>query len=226
MKRLVFVIAPLVVVAVALSGCATKKYVNDSVAQVNEKVTSLSKSLEETQERTRQNEARIQQVDEKYGKQVAAVEEKAATAGKTAAAAQSTAERAILRAEEVDKAVRKLMYEVTISEASGNFKFGQTELPDAAKAQIDQLVARLKADPAKGAYIEIEGHTDNVGDKAVNERIGLLRAEAVKRYLYEKHGIPLHKMSVISYGEDRPVAPNTTREGRAQNRRVVIRVLS
>lgn len=225
MNRLVL-IAPVVAVAVALSGCATKKYVNDSVAQVNDKVTSLSKSLEETQERTRQNEARIQQVDEKYGKQVAAVDEKAAAAGKAAATAQSTADRAILRAEEVDKAVRKLIYEVTISEASGNFAFGQTELPDAAKAQIDQLVERLKADPTKGTYIEIEGHTDNVGDKAVNERIGLMRAESVKRYLYEKHGVPLHKMSVISYGEDRPAAPNTTRKGRAQNRRVVIRVLS
>lgn len=225
MNRLVF-IAPLAAVAVALSGCATKKYVNDSVAQVNEKVTALSKSLEETQERTRQNEARIQQVDEKYGKQVAAVDEKATTAGKTAATAQSTAERAILRAEEVDKAVRKLVYEVTISEASGNFRFGQTDLPDAAKVQIDKLIERLKADPTKGSYIEIEGHTDNVGEKEVNQRIGLLRAEAVKRYLYEKHGIPLHKMSVISYGEDRPVAPNTTRAGRAQNRRVVIRVLS
>jgi outer membrane protein OmpA-like peptidoglycan-associated protein len=60
----------------------------------------------------------------------------------------------------------------------------------------------------------------------VNERIGLQRAEAVKRYLHEKHQIPLHKMNVISYGEDKPVAPNTTKEGRAQNRRVVIRVLS
>ncbi len=225
MNRLVL-IAPLVAVAVALSGCATKKYVNDSVAQVNDKVTSLSKSLEETQERTRQNEARIQQVDDKYGKQVAVVDEKASAAGKAAAAAQSTAQQAILRAEEVDKAVRKLIYQVTISEASGNFRFGQTDLPDAARAQIDQLVERLKADPTKGAYIEIEGHTDNVGDTAVNERIGLMRAESVKRYLYEKHGVPLHKMNVISYGEDRPAAPNTTREGRAQNRRVVIRVLS
>ncbi len=224
MNRLVF-IAPLAV-AVVLSGCATKKYVNDSVAQVNDRVTSLSKALEETQERTRQNEARIQQVDEKYGKQVAAVDEKASTAGKTAAAAQSAAERAILRADEVDKTVRKLVYEVTISEAAGQFAFGQTELSDSAKAQIDQFVERLKADPTKGAYLEIEGHTDNVGDKAVNERIGLLRAEAVKRYLHEKHGIALSKMSVISYGEEKPVAPNTTREGRAQNRRVVIRVLS
>ena len=52
-----------------------------------------------------------------------------------------------------------------------------------------------------------------------------MRAEAVKRYLYEKHQVPLHKINVISYGEDKPVSPNKTRAGRAQNRRVVIKVL-
>ena len=84
---------------------------------------------------------------------------------------------------------------------------------------------QLKADP-KGVFIEIEGHTDNVGDKAFNEKLGLARAEAVKRYLYQQHQVPLHKINVFSYGEDKPVAPNTNRAGRAQNRRVVVRVLS
>ena len=65
-----------------------------------------------------------------------------------------------------------------------------------------------------------------MGPAELNERLGLERAESVKRYLYEQHQIPLHKISVISYGEEKPVAPNDTREGRAQNRRVVMRVLS
>jgi len=87
------------------------------------------------------------------------------------------------------------------------------------------MIAGLKADP-KGAFFEIEGHTDDVGPTLVNEKLGLERAEAVKRYLYEHHQIPLHKINVISYGEEKPVAPNKTKEGRAQNRRVVIRVLA
>ncbi len=117
------------------------------------------------------------------------------------------------------------MYEVVLSESSGHFKFNKVELPDDAKAKIDQLVGQIKADP-KGAYFEIEGHTDNVGDPKINERLGLVRAETVKRYLYEQHQIPLHRMNVISYGEDKPVTDNKTRANRAQNRRVVIRVLS
>jgi peptidoglycan-associated lipoprotein len=87
------------------------------------------------------------------------------------------------------------------------------------------MVTQLKADP-KGIFIEIEGHTDNVGTAAYNEHLGRERADVVKRYLYEQHQVPLHKINVISYGEEKPVAPNKTREGRGQNRRVVVRVLS
>ena len=97
--------------------------------------------------------------------------------------------------------------------------------PTQTTKEQDELIAQLKADP-KGAYFEIEGHTDNTGAAEFNKKLGLDRAEAVKAYLYEKHQIPLHKINVISYGEEKPVAPNTTRQGRAQNRRVVVRVLS
>ena len=87
------------------------------------------------------------------------------------------------------------------------------------------MIADLKANP-RGNFVEIEGHTDSSGDKMVNQRIGEARAEAVKRYLYETHQVPLHKMNVISWGEDKPVSPNNTKDGRAQNRRVVIRILA
>ena len=139
--------------------------------------------------------------------------------------ARSAADAAANKAEAVDKASRRLVYEVVLSEDSGNYKFGKTELPDEAKQKIDEMVAQLKQDP-KNVYIEIEGHTDSLGNKVVNERIGLERAQAVQRYLYEQYQIPLHKMNVISYGEEKPIAPNKTKAGRAQNRRVVIKVLA
>jgi outer membrane protein OmpA-like peptidoglycan-associated protein len=217
------------VVTFGMSGaaCATKGYVNTQVGQVSSKVDSVSTSLEETQERTRQNEAKIGEVDTKAGAARQAADSAAQAAQQADSKAASAAEAATMaasRVEELDKAVKRINYEVVLSEDSGGFRFGGITLPDEAKSKIDQLVSQLKADP-KGAYFEIEGHTDNVGGKEINERIGLERAETVKRYLYEQHQIPLHKINVISYGEDKPAAKNNTRDGRAQNRRVVIRVL-
>jgi len=210
------------------TACATKKFVRTSVGEVNEKVDSLGRSVEETQERTRANEGRIAEVD----KAAQAADQKATAAGQSAERANSAAGEAAnaakaadARAAAVEKANARLVYEVVLSEDQGNFKFAQTELPDEAKAALDQMITQLKADP-KGAWFEIEGHTDNVGAPTINERIGMERAEAVKRYLYEQHNIPLHKMNVISYGEEKPIAPNRTRDGRAQNRRVVIKVLA
>ena len=220
MRKLLFVI-PLVMLGAGSTACATKKFVRGEVGQVNTKVQGLSTQLEETQERTKKNEARIAEVDTK-----------ADEAGKSASAAQSSADaakadaaKADAHAAAVESASKKLIYEVVLNEDEGNFKFGKVELPDEAKQKIDEMVAQLKQDP-KNVFLEIEGHTDGVGDKAVNEKIGLARAEAVKRYLYEQYQIPLHKMNVISYGKDKPIAPNKTKAGRAQNRRVVIKVLA
>jgi len=224
-----FVAVPIALVAVGGStACATKKFVRTSVADVNSKVDSLGRSVEETQERTRRNEGRITEVDQKA--QAAAqsaqqANDAAAAANTAAAAAGSTAKEADTKIDTLDKQNKRLVYEVVLSEDQGNFKFGKTDLPDSAKQRIDQMVAQLKQDP-KNIYLEIEGHTDNVGDKATNERIGLARAEAVKRYLYDQYQVPLFKINVISYGEEKPIAPNKTRAGRAQNRRVVIKVLA
>jgi len=212
------------IVAVGVGGstaCASKKYVRTRVGEVNGKVETLSQTLEDTQERTRKNESRIGEVDQKAD----AAGQRADAAGKAATEAKDTANTVGMKTDQLDKASKRLIYEVVLSEDQGNFKFGKVDLPEPAQARVDEVINQLKADP-KGVYIEIEGHTDNVGEKMVNERIGLERAEAVKMYLYEHHQIPLHKISVISFGEDKPVAPNNTKAGRAQNRRVVIKVLA
>ena len=233
MRKSLFVIA-LSAFAVGTTACASKGFVNEQVGGVSKKVDSLGTSLEETQERTRQNEGKISEV----GQQATAArgaadaaQRSATSAGQAASAADAkagaaadAARMASARAEEVDGRMKRLVFEVVLSEDSGNFKFNASTLPDEAKAKIDDMIARVKADP-KGAYFEIEGHTDNVGDKWVNEKIGLARAESVKRYLYEQHKVPLHRMNVISYGEEKPATTNKTRDERAQNRRVVIKVL-
>jgi outer membrane protein OmpA-like peptidoglycan-associated protein len=233
MLRKFLVAIPITVLAIGGStACATKKFVRTSVGEVNEKVDSMGRSIEETQERTRKNEGRITEVDQKAqaaGQSAQAANDAAAAANTAANSAAATATKvgseANTKFDAIDKASKRLVYEVVLSEDQGNFKFGKTVLPDEAKHKLDEMVASMKQDP-KNIYLEIEGHTDNVGAPTTNEKIGLARAEAVKRYLYEQYQIPLHKMNVISYGEDKPIAPNKTRAGRAQNRRVVIKVLA
>ncbi len=227
-RQLVIALPIAALVAGGSTACATKGFVRTSVGEVNEKVDSLGRSLEETQERTRQNEGRIAEVDQKAAaaaQSASAANTAAASANSAATAAGTKADTANTKVETLDKASRRLVYEVVLSEDNGNFKFANTELPDEAKAKLDQMVTQIKADP-KGVYFEIEGHTDNTGSELINQKLGLERAEAVKRYLYEQHQVPLHKMNVISYGEDKPASPNNTRDGRAQNRRVVVKVLA
>jgi outer membrane protein OmpA-like peptidoglycan-associated protein len=221
MKKLLLVLP---IVALALGGssaCATKKFVKTRVGEVNDKVETLSKSVEDNQERTRKNEQAIADTNQRVGQ----VDQKAEAANKSAADARGAADSAAARAEAVDKASKRLVYEVTLSEDQGGFKFGKALLPDEATARLDEIVTQLKANP-NGAYIEVAGYTDSRGSKDFNQRLGLERAEAVRRYIYEKYQVPLHKINVISYGAEDPVAPNKTREGRAKNRRVVIRVLT
>ena len=221
--------ASLLALTVAVApACATKKFVRTEVGAVNTKVDTLGTSLEETQQRTTRNEGRIGEVDTKAeaaGRAAADARAAAGTAQGAADQASNAAKAVGGRVDTVEASARKLIYEVTLSEDQGNFKFGKVDLPDEAKAAIDMMVGNLKTS-TQAIWIEVEGHTDNVGSKLTNEKIGEERADAVKRYLYTQHQIPLHKINVISYGEDKPVAPNNTRAGRAQNRRVVIRVLS
>lgn len=206
-------------VALVAPACATRGFVRTETAVVDAKIDSVAGMVEETQERALQNGERIGEVDQR-----------AMSAGQAAQMSQAAADGAALAAEEVGGRVAamearadRLILEVTLSEDQGNFAAGQDALPDAARARIDQLVGQLQAD-GQAEFIEIEGHTDSTGDPNYNMRLGMRRAEAVKRYLYEQHDVPLHKMNVFSYGEERPAAPNDTPEGRAQNRRVVIRV--
>jgi outer membrane protein OmpA-like peptidoglycan-associated protein len=225
MKKVVMVVP---VLALALSGttaCATKKFVRTSVGEVNSKVDTLSKSVEENQERTKANEAKIADVDQRATAAAAAADQKAGQAGQRADAAYTAAEAVNTKATALEKASKRIVYEVVLSEDKGNFKFGKAVMPDDTKAEIDTLVQKLKSEP-NGAFIEIEGHTDSSGTPAGNYTLGLQRAENVKRYIYEQHQVPLHRINVISYGEDKPIAPNKTRDGRAQNRRVVIKVLT
>src|SRR5882672_11923690 len=208
------ILVPLVaasVASVALSGCATKKYVGREVGEINQKVDTLSGEMEKTQERVKRTEVRIDDVD------------KQAQAG--ISDAKGSAQTALKRATEAEKAAKgKLIYTVTLSNDKVTFPVNRFQVSDDAKHIVDEAIAQLKAEN-RGVYFEIEGHTDATGPDTYNMKLGEERAEAVRNYLHDQHGIALNRMQVISYGESKPVEDNKTKEHRAQNRRVVIKVL-
>lgn len=186
------------------TGCATKKYVKDEVTRetgaVHTRVDTLQGQVEATQTTVRQHDTRIGE-------------------------ASRTAQEALQRAQEAGKlAEGKLLYETVLSDDKVRFGFDKASVSDEAKAALDQFASPIVGSN-ENVYVEIQGHTDSVGSDTYNEELGLERAEAVRRYLNMQHHIPLHRMSVISYGEAAPVSDNKGRDGRAQNRRVVLVVL-
>ena len=204
-------VLPLVAVALALSGCAKKSYVQREVGEVNQKVDAVSAEVEKTQERVQQNETRIDSVD------------KNAQTGITDA--KGSAQQAMTKATAAEQAAKgKLIYTVTLSNDKVRFPLNRAEISDEAKAIIDEAVTPLKTEN-RGVYFEVQGYTDATGEEPYNFRLGEERAMAVRDYIAKTHGIALSRINVISYGESNPVADNNTKDGRAQNRRVVIRIL-
>ncbi|MFP5285222.1 MAG: OmpA family protein [Thermoanaerobaculia bacterium] len=200
MRNKLWMVALALIVALGATGCATKKYVRQETGAVGQRVDEVSGQVEEAQTRLDTHERQI---------------------GETS----KTAQEALQRAMEAGKlAEGKLLYETVLTDDKVKFGFDTSDLSPEAESALDEFASQLKNQNA-GVYIEIQGHTDSVGSEKYNEELGLLRAEAVRRYLSQKHQFPLHRMNVISYGESAAQSDNSTREGRSQNRRVALVVL-
>lgn len=188
------------------TGCATKKLLRGEVATLDQKIEGVENAVEENQKRIKEHDeqlATIGSLIKQHDSQFSAVDSKI---------------------EEVKKYARgSLLFTETLRNNEAKFKVDSFDLSDEAKGTLDKFVEKLIAEN-KGVYIDIQGHTDSRGPDAWNVLLGEKRAEAVMEYLYKKHHIPLHRMEVISYGSSVPLADNSTREGRAQNRRVEILV--
>ena len=199
------------IIAIGTTGCATKKYVrNETTAvqtRVEEHMTAMETQIEDAQNRLANH-------DQALTEQGIEIEK-----------ASGTALDALERAKAAGKlAEGKLLYEVVLNSDKVTFPFEKADLTDDSKVALDSVAQQLKAEN-KNVYVEIQGHTDSSGAEATHLALGERRAEAVRRYLNMEHGIPLHRMSVISYGESSPVVDNDSRENRAQNRRVSLVVL-
>lgn len=226
MNKLVLVAA---ISAVMTTGCATKEYVHEyvqgQVGPVKEDVKNVDNRVDRTAVALKNlttaqaaTNAEVKNSLDGHASRIARNEADIAQVSKTAREALDRAAAAGKLAE------GKLMYEVVLKDDTLRFKSDSAALSQEAMAALDAFAARLKGDN-KNVFIEIQGHTDSRGEAATNLRIGEARADAVRRYLNMKGGIPLHRMATISYGEAEPIASNMNRDGRSQNRRVVLVVL-
>ena len=159
------------------------------------------------------------------GTRVDAVNTRVDTTDTHLTAVEGTAKDALDRAVAAGKlAEGKFLYQEVLSDDSMKFGLAKADLSPEAQARLDSLAEKLKTDN-RNVYVEVQGHTDATGTKDLNYKLGEERAETVRRYL-NQHGVPLNRMSTISYGPDAPAAPNTDKAGRQANRRVVLIVLS
>jgi peptidoglycan-associated lipoprotein len=228
--------------ALALSGCASKDYVQTQLKPLHEGEAAQNERLRITNTRVDGVAARMGTLDATLttqGGRLNAAEARLARQGVAlaihderlnvhdahiAALAKSTQE-ALDRATAAGKlAAGKVVYEVVLTDDTLRFSLDKAGLSDRAKKALDAFAARIKADN-QGVYVEIQGHTDSTGSTAENDALGLARAQAVQHHLGLKGGLPLHRLAVISYGETAPLADNKQRAGREQNRRVVLVVL-
>jgi outer membrane protein OmpA-like peptidoglycan-associated protein len=204
--------------AMSLSACATKDFVNKTVQPVNALAQSNADSLKDTQ-------GQVSGLQGDVTSKFAATNQRLDANDARLAGLDQATKDAMMRADAAGKlAEGKFLYSVVLSDDGITFPRSGIKLTPEAQTRLASLVDKLKTDN-KNVYLEIQGFTDATGTPAVNERLGQERADAVRKYLSEQ-GVPLNRMNTISYGEDKPVAPNKTRAGRAQNRRVVVVVLS
>ncbi len=210
-KTLVASMAIALVAGLFLTGCATKEYVNEQV-EASKKLTDQKISEVETDV-------------EKNQEEISSLHKKDAELESQMSKISATAQDALARAEEAGKLAKgEFLYEVTLTDEDVKFGFDRYELSDEAKAAIDDFGAKIKQEN-EDVYIEIQGHTDNIGTEKYNLELGYKRAEQVMRYLNMQHGFPLHRMNVISYGEYKPLVENDSKDARAKNRRVTLVVL-
>jgi len=239
------ILAGALMLSVAGTGCATKKYVAKTMAPIETRVTTIEgKDVDQDKKLTSQG----QEIDEvrthvsRSDEKIADADAKAQRGVDTAAAAQKTALEASNQANnamtaanngrdqaiaQVNDVARKMESSMKMKMAASEkvlFATNQSTLNDEAKAALDEFASKLQG---KDRYlVEIQGFTDKTGSADINATLSQRRAETVARYLVNEHQIPLHQVNMLGSGYAQAVGDDSTRDGRKQNRRVEVRLFT
>lgn len=214
-----YLVGGMVLCAVLMSGCVSKKYVDQ---HLNETMTAeIGDIRTEIEELRRSVESQGADIETN----AAEIEALRASTRDHQAKMERLVQEALDRAEAASKVANgEFMYEVTVSDESVGFAFDRSELTEPAMRSLD-IFARVLKEENDPVHIEIQGHTDNIGGQAYNRKLGQARADAVRAYLHTVHNFPLNRMDTFSYGESMPLVDNDTDENRARNRRVMLVVM-
>jgi outer membrane protein OmpA-like peptidoglycan-associated protein len=224
--------------ALLAGGCATKKYVQNTAAPIQAKVDQVGEQTSRNGQQIEDTRNQVKQVDEKAQTGISAAQERASAADQHAATADQHAGEAMASADKANKLGEKNMQDLSSlrsvvaniddyklqTSAAVPFSFNKYVLTDDAKAELDKLAMEVKS--GKRFFIAVEGYTDSTGSKAYNEVLSRRRADSVVEYLVAKQDIPIYRIHMIGLGQERPVDDARTREARAKNRRVEVKVFS
>jgi OmpA-OmpF porin, OOP family len=208
----------------ATVGCASKNYVRQQTTPIINKTNELDDLTAQNTKAIKDVDARAQAGIQDVNTRAAAADQKAQTAGQQAAQAQESADNAVHRVGVLSDAVANLDNYRIVSESAVHFGFDKDFLTKQAKEELDKLGEAVPN--TKGYIITVEGGTDSTGPADYNYSLSERRANSVIQYLGSKYNIPPHKIYLIGLGKDKPAEPNKTREGRAANRRVDIRLMT
>lgn len=215
---------PLICVLGASLGCVSKNYVRQQVTPLINKVNELDDLTAQNTRSIKETDQRVQTAIQQAGASGDAANQKALASDQQAEQAQARADTAVQRVANIEKVVAgtddyKVVKEITVS-----FAPDSAELSDDSKAQLGQLVG--DATGVNDAVVVVEGFTDSMGSTDYNYLLSDRRADVVRQYLAGQCSVPAYKIHTVGLGEDTPIAANNTSEGRAQNRRAKVQLLS
>jgi outer membrane protein OmpA-like peptidoglycan-associated protein len=189
----------------------------NKVDQLDEQTAQTTRGIHDTDARAQSG---IAGVDAK----ASAADQKAQTAGQQADQAQQLANTATAGVNNLTNRVVNFDNYHPVTETAVHFGFDKAVLSAKDKEELDEIGSQVPT--VKNYIVQIEGRTDSVGNADYNYSLSQRRAAAVTQYLASKYGVPPHKIFVIGLGKDQPVDQNSTAHGRAENRRVDVRLMT
>jgi outer membrane protein OmpA-like peptidoglycan-associated protein len=206
-----------------VTGCATKNYVRNETAPLVEQTNQLETKTAENNRQIHDTDDRAQAGIKTAQGAADSAAQNAQSATTAAGNAQTAANDAVHRADTLDSVLKEIDNYKPQANATVTFGFDKAALTKEDRDQLDSFAAQLT--PAKGYILQVTGGTDSTGPAEYNYELSQRRADSVVQYLASKYGIPAHKFYLIGIGKDKEVAPNTTADGRKQNRRVEVQLL-